>query len=82
MHLEGFFGSTVLGEDRTQYKIGIWDKDTKDESSNFQDFEKVVETLEGEAKGGHSKGAEINLCGEFYCGGCALQGKFLKQEVV
>jgi hypothetical protein len=56
------FGSTVLGEDGTRYRIGVWDPDTEDESSNFREFENVVETLEEEAKGGHLKGAVIHLC--------------------
>jgi polyhydroxyalkanoate synthesis regulator phasin len=56
------FGSTVLGANRTHYRIGIWDPDTEDESSNFREFENVVETLEEEAKEGHLRGAVIHLC--------------------
>ncbi len=56
------FGSTVLGQDGTRYRLGLWDKDTEDESSNFREFENVVETLEKEAEGGLLKGAVIFLC--------------------
>jgi hypothetical protein len=56
------FGSTVLGKDGTRYRIGVWDKDTEGESSNFREFENVIETLEEEASGGHLKGAVIYLC--------------------
>ena len=56
------FGSTVLGKDGTRYRIGIWDRDTEDESSNFREFENVVETLEEEAREGHLEGAVIHLC--------------------
>jgi hypothetical protein len=56
------FGSTVLGKDGTRYRIGTWDKDTEDESSNYREFENVVETLEEEAKQGKLRGAIIFLC--------------------
>ena len=56
------FGSTVLGSDGTRYRIGIWDPDTEDETSNFREFENVVESLEEEASKGQLKGAEIYLC--------------------
>jgi hypothetical protein len=56
------FGSTVLGKDGIRYRIGTWDADTQDESSNFREFENVVETLEEEARLGHLKKALIFLC--------------------
>jgi hypothetical protein len=56
------FGSTVLGKDGTRYRIGLWDKDTEDETSNFREFENVVESLEEEAAKGSLQGAEIYLC--------------------
>jgi hypothetical protein len=56
------FGSTVLGPDGTAYRTGIWDKDTEGETSNFREFENVVETLEEEARKGSLQGAEIYLC--------------------
>jgi hypothetical protein len=56
------FGSTVLGDDGIRYRIGTWGSDTQDESSNFREFENVVETLEEEAKQGHLKKALIFLC--------------------
>jgi hypothetical protein len=56
------FGSTVLGEDGIRYRIGTWDSDTQESSSNFREFENVVEALKEEAKQGHLKNALIFLC--------------------
>jgi hypothetical protein len=56
------FGSTILGENGTRYRIGIWDKDTEEQSSNFREFENVVEALEEEADNGNLEGAEIYMC--------------------
>jgi hypothetical protein len=49
------FGSTVLGSDGTRYRIGVWDRETEDESSNFREFENVVLSLEEEAEQGRLK---------------------------
>ena len=46
------FGSTVLGSDGTRYRIGVWDHETEDESSNFREFENVVLALEEEGQQG------------------------------
>ena len=43
------FGSTVLGSDGIRYRIGVWDRTTENESSNFREFKKVVLSLEEEA---------------------------------
>jgi hypothetical protein len=56
------FGSTVLGDDSIRYRIGTWDPDTQDCSSNFCDFENVVEALKEEAKQVHLQNALIFLC--------------------
>jgi hypothetical protein len=56
------FGSTVMGKDGTRHRIGIWDKDTEEETSNFREFENVVEALEEEAEKGNLKGAEVYMC--------------------
>jgi hypothetical protein len=56
------FGSTVLGEDGIRYRIGTWDSDTEESSSNFREFENVVEALKEEAKQGHLRNALIFLC--------------------
>jgi hypothetical protein len=56
------FGSTVLGEDGIRYRIGTWDSDTQESSSNFREFENVVEALKEEAKQGHLRNALIFLC--------------------
>ena len=56
------FGSTVLGRDGIRYRIGTWDKDTEEESSNYREFENVVLALEDEASRGHMRGAAIYMC--------------------
>jgi hypothetical protein len=43
------FGSTILGRNDTRYRIGVWDKGTVEGTSNFWEFENVVEALEEEA---------------------------------
>jgi hypothetical protein len=53
------FGSTVLGSDGTRYRIGVWDRATEDESSNFREFENVVLSLEEEADQGRLKDALV-----------------------
>jgi hypothetical protein len=56
------FGSTVMGTDGIRYRIGTWGSDTEDCSSNFREFENVVEALKEEAREGHLRGALIFLC--------------------
>jgi hypothetical protein len=56
------FGSTVMGKDGTRYRIGIWDGDTECETSNFREFENVVEALEEEGEKGNLNGAEMYMC--------------------
>jgi hypothetical protein len=56
------FGSTVLGKDGIRYRIGTWDSDTEDESSNFREFENVVCALEAEARTGALDDAIIFMC--------------------
>ena len=51
-----------MGKDGNRYRIGIWDSDTESETSNFREFENVVETLEEEAEKGNLRGAEVFMC--------------------
>ena len=55
------FGSTVLGKNGTRYRIGVGDKDTEEESSNFRQFENVVLTLEKEGEDGGMKDSLVLL---------------------
>jgi hypothetical protein len=60
---ESGFGSTVLlGRGGTHYRIGTLGSDSEDNSSNFREFENVVDTLREEAKAGNLKDALIILC--------------------
>jgi hypothetical protein len=47
------FGSTILGEDGIAYRIGTWESDVDEDSSNFREFENVVCALEEEALNGN-----------------------------
>jgi hypothetical protein len=76
------FGSTILGKDGTRYHIGIWDKDTEEATSNYQEFENLVEALEEEAAQGNLKGAKIFLCMDNSTLGAALyQGTSLSEKL-
>jgi hypothetical protein len=44
------FGSTLLLDGRIKYRIGTWGPDTEDESSNWREFENVVDALREEDK--------------------------------
>jgi hypothetical protein len=46
------FGSTMLSNKGIRFRIGLWEKDAEDESSNWKEFENVVEALEEEGKNG------------------------------
>jgi hypothetical protein len=56
------FGSTILGEDGIAYRIGTWESDVDDASSNFREFENVVCALEEEGKQGNLDDAIVFLC--------------------
>jgi hypothetical protein len=56
------FGSTVLGHDGVRHRIGTWDSDTEESSSNFREFNNVVESLKEEGRQGHLQDALIFLC--------------------
>jgi hypothetical protein len=56
------FGSTVLLGGSIHYRIGTCGSDSEDNSSNFQEFKNVVDTLCEEAKRGALKDALIILC--------------------
>ena len=56
------FGSTILGEDGIAYRIGTWESDVDEDSSNFREFENVVCALEDEGKKGNLNDAIIFLC--------------------
>jgi hypothetical protein len=56
------FGSTTLGEDGIAYRIGTWESDVDDASSNFREFENVVCALEEEGEQGNLDDAIMFLC--------------------
>jgi hypothetical protein len=44
------FGSTLLSNRGMKFRIGLWETDAEDESSNWKEFENVVEALEEEGQ--------------------------------
>jgi hypothetical protein len=46
------FGSTLLTKQGVKFRIGLWEPDAEDESSNWKEFENVVEALEEEGQNG------------------------------
>jgi hypothetical protein len=42
------FGSTVLNSKGVRIRVGLWEKDSEGDSSNWREFENVVEALEEE----------------------------------
>jgi hypothetical protein len=47
------FGSTIMLNGEIEYRIGTWGSDTEDESSNYREFENVVDALREEEKKGN-----------------------------
>lgn len=46
------FGAMLDSGNKLKYRIGIWGRDSEDESSNWREFANLVETLESEASTG------------------------------
>jgi hypothetical protein len=53
------FGSTIMLNGNIKYRIGTWGSDTEDESSNYREFENVVDALREEEKEGNLVNAFI-----------------------
>ena len=56
------FGSTISEAHGIRYRIGLWEKDAEDETSNWKEFENAVESLEKEAENGGLEGSIVFLC--------------------
>jgi hypothetical protein len=55
------FGSTLMLNGGIRYRIGTWGPD-EDETSNFREFENVVDALREEAEAGNLVDALIFFC--------------------
>ena len=55
------FGSMISSKNGIYYRIGLWGKDSEDESSNWREFENAVEACELEAREGRLDGTELFL---------------------
>lgn len=53
------FGATIDTGKNVTYRIGVWGKDQQNESSNWREFENLVETLEAEGEKGNLKDAVV-----------------------
>ena len=53
------FGSTLSTQDNVTYRMGIWGRDDDSNSSNWKEFQNLVETLEHESQNGALKGALV-----------------------
>jgi len=53
------FGSSIDHGNKVTYRMGIWGRDTEDDSSNYREFANLVETLEAEAANGSLDGAML-----------------------
>ena len=56
------FGSTVdKGDNNITMRIGVWNSEAEEESSNWREFENLVETVESEANAGNLHSSIIIL---------------------
>ena len=58
---KGGFGASIDYETHSKFRIGVWGKDSEDESSNFREFNNIVETIEEEEKLGNLKDVTLIL---------------------
>jgi hypothetical protein len=56
------FGSTFTVPNGISYRIGVWGPDETDESSNWKEFQNVVESLEEEAESGRLDNSQVYFC--------------------
>ena len=67
------FGSTVLSDKGITFGMGTWEKDAESNSSNWKEFENIVESLE-EDGGGRFIDWGVNFFGyrQFHGGGLSV----------
>ena len=53
------FGASIDHGNRVTYRMGIWGRDTEEDSSNYREFANLVETLEEESMDGSLDGAML-----------------------
>jgi len=56
---KGGFGASLDYEGHSKFRVGVWGKDTEDESSNYREFANVVETIEEEVSMGNLKNCTL-----------------------
>jgi len=56
---KGGFGASMDYGAHTHYRVGVWGKDTEDESSNYRELANIVETIEEEVNNGKLTGATL-----------------------
>jgi hypothetical protein len=56
------FGSTIMLEGGIRYRIGTWPSDNEDDTSNYREFENLVDALREEDEAGNLVDALIFMC--------------------
>ena len=56
---KGGFGASIDYETHSKFRVGVWGKDSEEESSNFREFCNIVETIENEVKLGNLKNSTL-----------------------
>ena len=56
---KGGFGASIDYETHSKFRVGVWGKDSEEESSNFREFCNIVETIENEVKIGKLKNGTL-----------------------
>ena len=55
------FGSILLSDKGVRFRMGTWEKDVESNSSNWKEFENLVESLEADGEAGLLDGASLFL---------------------
>ena len=58
---KGGFGASVEYQDHSKFRVGVWGKDMDNDSSNFREFNNIVETIEEEEKLGNLNNVTLIL---------------------
>jgi len=56
---KGGFGASIEYQNYSKFRVGVWGKDTEEDSSNFREFCNIVETIEEEEKLGNLRNVTL-----------------------
>ena len=66
------FGSTIMLDDGIKYQIGTWASDDEEDTSNYREFENVVDALREEEAASNLRDALIFFCTDNSTVKCAI----------